>query len=90
MNRKTLNPTSAASASSVIRSAKRYLIKLENEGATATPQLDLFQMAAEPEPEPPGEPAPNPVLEALHQTNADNLTPRAALELIYEWKRLAQ
>ena len=76
--------------SSVIRSAKRYLIKLENEGATATPQLDLFQMAAEPEPEPPGEPAPNPVIEALHQTNADDLTPRAALELIYEWKRLAQ
>jgi DNA mismatch repair protein MutS len=75
---------------SVIRSAKRYLVKLENEGATATPQLDLFQMTAEPEPEPPVEPATNPVLDALRQTNADDLTPRTALDLIYEWKRLAQ
>jgi DNA mismatch repair protein MutS len=75
----------------VIRSAKRYLVRLENEGATATPQLDLFQAAPEPEPLPPAdEPGPHPVLEAIRQTNADDLTPRAALELIYEWKRLAQ
>lgn len=76
--------------SSVIRSAKRYLVKLENEGATATPQLDLFQLPAEPEPPPHVEEAPpNAVLEALKQTNADELTPRAALDLIYEWKRLS-
>ncbi len=75
--------------SGVIRSAKRYLVKLENEGGSATPQLDLFQSAAEPEPEPGAEPEPpHPVLEALRQTNADELTPRAALDLIYEWKRL--
>jgi len=75
----------------VIRAAKRYLVKLENEGSAAAPQLDLFQMpteaALDPEPAPP---APHPALEALQQTNADELTPRAALDLIYEWKRLLQ
>jgi DNA mismatch repair protein MutS len=74
----------------VIRSARRYLVKLENEGSTATPQLDLFQLAPEPEPEPAPPSAPHPLVEALRQTNADELTPRTALELVYEWKRLAQ
>jgi len=73
----------------VIRAAKRYLVKLENEGSAATPQLDLFQVASEPE----VEPAPSiahPVMEALQQVAADELTPRAALDLVYELKRLAK
>ena len=48
-------------------------------------------MAAEPEPAQfIADAPPDPVLEALKHTNADELTPRAALDLIYEWKRLTQ
>jgi DNA mismatch repair protein MutS len=72
---------------SVLRSARRYLVKLESEGTAATPQLDLFQTSAEPAA--PSE-EPDALLERLHAVDADTLTPRAALELIYELKSLAE
>ncbi|MCC6533643.1 MAG: DNA mismatch repair protein MutS [Burkholderiales bacterium] len=71
----------------VIRSARRYLVKLENEGASARPQLDLFQASAEAEPV---DRTPHALLERLRATDADTLSPRAALDLIYELKRLAE
>ena len=69
----------------VLRSARRYLLKLETEGTAATPQLDLFQIAPEPAANAAEE---HPVLHRLREMDADTLTPRAALELLYELKGL--
>ncbi len=72
----------------VIRAARRYLVRLENEGAGTTPQLDLFRVE---EPIEAAAPAlPHPVCARLHEIDADALSPRAALDLIYELKRLAE
>jgi DNA mismatch repair protein MutS len=70
----------------VIRRARRYLAHLEQTQQTAGgPQqsLDLFS-ATEPEP------APHPVVERLSGIQPDELSPRAALELLYELKRLTR
>ena len=71
----------------VIRAARRYLVQLENEGASAAPQLDLFSAAALTE-----TPAPEPhaILAALKEADPDSLTPRAALELVYRLRKLAE
>jgi len=72
----------------VIRAARKYLLKLETEGSTATPQLDLFRGSA-----PETEPAPaaaHPALDALRDTNPDQLTPREALDLLYRLRKLAE
>jgi DNA mismatch repair protein MutS len=71
----------------VIRRARRYLAHLEQtQDSTAGPQqsLDLFSVIDE---EPP---AMHPAIERLDATDPDELSPRAALELIYELKRLAR
>jgi DNA mismatch repair protein MutS len=71
----------------VIRRARRYLAHLEQtQDSTAGPQqsLDLFSVIDE---EPP---ATHPAIERLDATDPDELSPRAALELIYELKRLAR
>jgi DNA mismatch repair protein MutS len=72
----------------VIRAARRYLVRLENEGAAATPQLDLFRVEDAPEAAMPGE--PHPACARLREIDVDALSPRAALELIYELKKLAE
>ncbi|HEY8428056.1 MAG TPA: DNA mismatch repair protein MutS, partial [Sandaracinaceae bacterium] len=75
---------------SVIRAARRYLVRLENEGASAAPQLDLFRVdePAEADPEPPAE--PHPAIARLRETDLDAVSPRAALDLLYELKKLAE
>ncbi|HNQ76712.1 MAG TPA: DNA mismatch repair protein MutS, partial [Pseudothauera hydrothermalis] len=69
----------------VIREAKRRLRVLENREITAGPQADLF--AALPDDTP--EPAAHPVLTELAGIDPDTLSPREALERLYQLKRLA-
>ncbi|MPZ46161.1 MAG: DNA mismatch repair protein MutS [Betaproteobacteria bacterium] len=72
----------------VIRAARRYLVRLENEGAGTTPQLDLFRADEPADATTPAE--PHPACARLRETDVDALSPRAALELIYELKKLAE
>ncbi len=71
---------------SVVRDAKRRLVQLENREAAGGLQPDLFA-AAPAAAEIPSE--PHPALEALRAVEPDSLTPRGALELLYELRRLA-
>jgi DNA mismatch repair protein MutS len=68
----------------VLRRARFQLSKLE-KGDNDSPQMGLFTTYEEPEPalEP-----DNPVLDKLDETEPDELTPRAALDLIYKLKAL--
>ena len=67
----------------VIRAARRRLVELEEQGLHASPQRDLFTTNV-PEPEH----APTlPALELLRSTDPDSLTPRAALELVYQLRQ---
>ena len=68
----------------VVRSAKRQLARLEDDAASRAPQADLFAPA-------PHKPAltDSPALSALREADADALSPRDALELIYRLKKLA-
>jgi len=70
---------------SVIRDAKRRLRQLENREVDAGPQADLFAAAPEPV-----EAEPHPALDALRALDPDNLSPREALDRLYELKRLSQ
>ena len=64
---------------SVIRAAKKHLLKLENQAADK--QGDLFsQREAEPE--------VHPAVLLLEATDPDELTPRQALDLLYKLKKL--
>ncbi|MGC8697482.1 MAG: MutS-related protein, partial [Halothiobacillus sp.] len=72
-----------------IRRAQHVLKKLEQQtpmATTATPQLDLFA-AIEPnlfdEPLPPD---PHPILGAINALDPNSLSPKQALDLIFEWK----
>lgn len=73
----------------VLREAKKRLVELENRAAASGPQADLFAVAVPPAPT---FAAPNqPVLdliEALDALDPDALSPREALERLYELKRL--
>jgi len=67
----------------VLATARRHLRKLE-ASREATPQMSLFD-AIDREPDPgPAEPPSDPLRERLARKPADELTPREALELIYE------
>jgi len=79
----------AGLAPPVLARARAVLAKLE-AGRAATggiaaglDDLPLFAAA------PPEEPAPDPLHEALAEVNADALSPREALDLVYALKRLA-
>ncbi|MDN4052797.1 DNA mismatch repair protein MutS [Massilia sp. YIM B02763] len=86
----------------VIRAARKHLARLESQALDATPQLDLFAPAqaddaaddavdadgAAPAVAPAGI-APSPALALLDDIDPDALTPREALERLYELKRLA-
>ena len=67
----------------VIEAARNKLLELErqsvnqNKASTDDGQLDMFSLAP-----------PNPVLERLDDVNADEMTPRQALELLYELQEL--
>jgi DNA mismatch repair protein MutS len=74
----------AGIAPAVVRRARALLVQLEERAAGARPQLDLFSAAA------PAPAAEVDVLRArLASLDIDALSPRQALELLYELKRLA-
>jgi DNA mismatch repair protein MutS len=80
----------------VIKAARKHLARLESQALDATPQLDLFAAPSdEPEDAPTLAPAADAnaasgeLLEALAALDPDALTPREALERLYELKRLA-
>jgi DNA mismatch repair protein MutS len=84
----------------VIRAARKHLARLESQALDATPQLDLFAPAPCDEIETAADaavasaaPAPvaeeSPALALLDAIDPDALTPREALERLYELKRLA-
>jgi len=66
---------------SVIRAAKKYLMHLEEQ--VAERQGDLFSHQA-----PEAEAEPHPALRLLEETDVDDLSPRQALDLLYEMKKL--
>jgi len=68
---------------SVTRSAKRYLLRLEDQSLTRDGQSDLFAGAAS---EPTAE--PHPALDLLASIKPDELSPKEALELLYRLKTL--
>lgn len=82
----------------VIKAARKHLARLESQALDTTPQLDLFALpCVEPD-----EPAQAPhahdaaqedmhdaLLDALAAIDPDALTPREALERLYQLKRLA-
>jgi DNA mismatch repair protein MutS len=68
----------------VVREARRRLALLENREAGTLQQPDLFA-SAPPLPEP-----PHPALDALRDLNPDELSPREALDRLYQLNRLAR
>jgi DNA mismatch repair protein MutS len=67
----------------VIRNAKKQLLRLEQNSAAQNPQGDLFAAAPEaPEPE------EHPLVSAMRDVQPDDLSPKAALEKIYQLKKL--
>ena len=73
----------AGGPNDVIRSAKKQLVRLEQNSAAQNPQGDLFDKKPEmPEPE------EHPVLKSLRELQPDELSPKEALERIYQLKKL--
>jgi DNA mismatch repair protein MutS len=69
----------------VIRAARRRLAELEEHGFTVAPQRDLFAQPREVAPEPAAD--DHAVLARLKEIDPDALTPKEALELLYELRR---
>jgi len=69
----------------VIRNAKKQLVRLEQQSAAQNPQGDLF---AAPPPYAAPEPEEHPLVAALRDLQPDDLSPRDALERIYQLKKL--
>ncbi len=69
----------------VIRSAKKQLVRLEQQSAAQNPQGDLF--AAPPPYEAP-EPEEHPLVAALRDLQPDEMSPKEALERLYQLKKL--
>jgi DNA mismatch repair protein MutS len=65
----------------VIQAAKRHLLQLEQQGISNGIQGDLFVEA-------PQAAAPSALEEALQGVEPDELSPKAALELVYRLKRM--
>jgi len=70
----------------VVRAARRQLREFEQRATVDPLQPDLFAQCV---PEP-AEPEPDPALERLASIDPDSLTPRQALEALYELKNLAR
>jgi DNA mismatch repair protein MutS len=74
----------------VIKAARKHLARLESQALESTSQLDLFAAPAEEQAEDEPEKTANSALaEALAAIDPDALTPREALEQLYQLKRLA-
>jgi DNA mismatch repair protein MutS len=69
----------------VVNAARKKLVELENAQVATAGQGDLFA-AAPPAPEP----EPTPVLDRLNAIDPDSLSPREALDILYELKRLTR
>ena len=69
----------------VIKLARKYLIKLEQESIKKKPQLDLFS-SSPPEPEE-DIPQEHPVIALLQNLSPDEFSPRQALEQLYLLKK---
>ena len=68
----------------VIKAAKKHLKKLEQESIQQKPQLDLFATT----PDTPEEiPSIHPVISILDEISPDELSPKQALELLYQLKK---
>jgi len=67
----------------VIKAAKKQLRKLEQNSAAQNPQGDLFDSKPEMQ-----EPEEHPALESLREVQPDELSPKDALEKLYQLKRL--
>jgi DNA mismatch repair protein MutS len=67
----------------VIERARRYLEELEASRPHPAGQTDLFSAPREK----PAEPEPDRLRERLREIDPDNLSPRAALELLYELRK---
>jgi DNA mismatch repair protein MutS len=72
---------------SVVKAAKRQLREFEQRVSIDPRQPDLF--AAIPDPPEPAAPKPHPALIRLADNNHDELTPRQALDALFELKALA-
>jgi DNA mismatch repair protein MutS len=74
----------------VIKAARKHLARLESQALDSTPQLDLFALpCVEPDDEAPAAPeGGSELLAALAAIDPDALTPREALEQLYQLKRL--
>ncbi|MES2295885.1 MAG: DNA mismatch repair protein MutS [Pseudomonadota bacterium] len=82
----------------VIKAARKHLARLESQALDATPQLDLFAQPARSADQADAQPvaadlvaplAPSALHEALAEIDPDALSPREALEQLYQLKRLA-
>ncbi len=73
----------------VIRAARRHLAALEAQSADAGGQFDLFSAPPPVADEPPASTEPPPALLALRDIDPDSLSPREALDVLYQLKRLA-
>ena len=69
----------------VINAARRKLVMLENQQIAPSNQGDLFAAVV---PAPPLDLASSPALERLTEIDPDELTPKQALEALYELRRL--
>ncbi len=74
----------AGMPSAAVRRAEAVLARLENDAGSASAQLDDLPLFAAAQSEP--EVASSPLLDLLNACDPDDLTPRAALELVYRLK----
>lgn len=75
--------------SEVIRQARKQLAQLEVQAnQSSQPQADLFSQSSNAEIVNEMELLPSPVLEALEALDPDSLSPKEALETLYELKKL--
>ncbi|MEW6312719.1 MAG: DNA mismatch repair protein MutS [Pseudomonadota bacterium] len=66
----------------VIRAARGHLAALEQQSAQRNPQGDLFAAPVEPEPE------DHPLVTAMRDVQPDELSPKAALEVLYRLREM--
>ena len=72
----------------VIRAARKHLADLEDQAARVVkPQLDLFAASAKPAMAEPDVAPEHPLIEKLRAIKPDELTPRAALDALYELRQ---
>jgi len=73
---------------SVIRTARKHLVELEQQSIEHSPQGDLF--AGRPQAPSDAAAAKHPAVEALSDIEPDELSPKEALETLYRLKRLSE